>query len=236
MTNEASDPTMLVELPTSVVGALLQMNASLNAGLADSLQTMVAGSTNQAAKRDHESNAKACSMLPAGKYSAEFLGAPLVAWTLPKLFAQVVDLTAGVAPEALDRLAGMCASKRRFVARNPEAIHPGRRDLAVMKTASGWWISKNIGQKDLKRALQAMAEATGLNFGADIVFPSPKDPGGHYREHVYSFSGNLGGPEGFEFHNRLEFRQILVAVLREPTHDSGVRKEFTDIATCDGQM
>ncbi|SIT55452.1 hypothetical protein BQ8794_220016 [Mesorhizobium prunaredense] len=40
-----------------------------------------------------------------------------------------MDLTAEVAPEALHELAAMYARKRRSVARNPEAIHPGRRDL-----------------------------------------------------------------------------------------------------------
>ncbi len=179
MTSEISERTMLVALPESVVGALLQMHASLNAGLADSLQSLIAGSTNEPAKCDHEPNAKACSMLQAGKYSAEFLGTTLAAWTLPEIFAKVVDLTADVAPEALDKLAAMCASKRRFVARNLEAIQPGRPDLAVMQTASGWWISKNIGQEDLKRALLALAQAAGLSFGEDVKFPTPLGFGVH---------------------------------------------------------
>jgi hypothetical protein len=112
MTIEISERTMLVALPESVVGALLQMNASLNAGLADSLQSLIAGSTNEPARRDHEPNAKACPLLQAGKYSAEFLGTTLAAWTLPEIFAQVVDLTAEVAPEALHKLAAMYARKK----------------------------------------------------------------------------------------------------------------------------
>jgi hypothetical protein len=176
MTIEISERRMLVALPESMVGALLQMNASLNAGLAGSLQSLVASSTNEPAERDHGPNAKACSMPQAGKYSAEFLGATLATRTLPEIFAKVVDLTADVAPEALDKLAAMSASKRRFVARNPEAIHPGRPDLAVMQTASGWWISKNIGQEDLKRALQALAQAAGLSFGEDVKFRSMDRP------------------------------------------------------------
>lgn len=179
MTIEISKRTMLVALPESMVGALLQMNASLNEGLADSLQSLIAVSKSEPAERDSEPNAKACSMPQAGKYSAEFLDATLIAWTLPEIFAKVVDLTAYVAPEALDRLASMRASKRRFVARNPEAIHPGRTDLAVMRTVSGWWISKNIGQEDLKRALQALSQAAGLKFGSDIKFPSPLGRGEH---------------------------------------------------------
>lgn len=179
MTIEISKRTMLVALPESVVGALLQMNASLNEGLADSLQSLIAGSTNEPARRDHEPKAKTCLLPQAGKYSAEFLGTTLTARTLPEIFAQVVDLTAEVAPEALHELAAMYARKRRFVARNPEAIHPGRRDLAVMRTASAWWISKNIGQEDLKRALQALAQAAGLRFGEDIKCPSPLGRGEH---------------------------------------------------------
>lgn len=179
MTMEISERKMLVALPESVVGALLTMNASLNAGLADSLQNLIASPTNVPARRDHEPNASTCSQLQAWKYSAEFLGTTLSARTLPEIFAQVVDLTAEVAPEALDELTTMRAAKRRFVARNREAIHPGRRDLDVMRTASGWWISKNIGQEDLKRALQALARAAGLSFGGDIKFPSPLGRGEH---------------------------------------------------------
>jgi len=89
---------------------------------------------------------------------------------LPEIFAQFVDMTAKVAPEALDKLAGMSARRRRFVARNPEAIHPGNRHLPITRTASGWWISKNIGQEDLKRALRALCDAAGLTFGADVKF------------------------------------------------------------------
>lgn len=172
MTIENSERKMLVALPESVVSALLQMNASLNAGLADSLQSLIAASTNEPARSDHEPNARKNSMPQAVRHSAEFLGIPLAASTLPEIFAQVVDSTAKVAPEALDKLAAMSARKRRFVARNPEAIHPGRRDLAVVQTSSGWWISKNIGQEDLKRALRALSQAADLRFGEDIRFPS----------------------------------------------------------------
>ena len=179
MTIEISERTMLVALPESMVGALLQMNASLNAGLAGSLQSLIVGSTNVPAERDHEPNAKACSMPQAGKYSAEFLGETLTSWTLPEIFVQVVDMTAVVAPEALDKLAAMRPRKRRFVARDPEAIHPGRPDLTVRQTTSGWWISKNIGREDLKRALQALAQAAGLSFGEDVKFLSPLGLGEH---------------------------------------------------------
>lgn len=173
MTIEIPERKMLVALPANMVGALLQMNASLNAGLADSLQSfLIAASTNEPAQREKEPHARANSMPQAGRYSAEFLGAPLAASTLPEIFTQFVDWMEEIAPEALLGLAAIRARTRRFVARTPEAIHPGRPDLAVVKTSSGWWISKNIGQDDLKRALRALAQAAGLRFGEDIKFPS----------------------------------------------------------------
>ena len=75
-----------------------------------------------------------------------------------------------VAPEALHKLAAMGARRRGFVAQMPESIHPGRRDLPVMRTTAGWWISKNIGQEDLKRALRALAQAADIRYGNDVKF------------------------------------------------------------------
>jgi hypothetical protein len=45
-----------------------------------------------------------------------------------------------------------------------------------MKTASGWWISKNIGQEDLKRALWALCQASNLTFGLDVTFSTARCP------------------------------------------------------------
>lgn len=172
MSVEVAGRIVLVSLPEGVIEALLKIHALLDAGLADALQRPTAAPCGRSSGLDREASPRAIVNAPARKYVAEFLGVRITAWTLPELFAGLVDLTADVAPEALDKLAAMRARRRRFVARSREAIHPGRQDLGVMRTASGWWISRNIGQADLKRALQALARAAGLGFGEDVRFPA----------------------------------------------------------------
>ena len=110
----------------------------------------------------------------AGKYEATFLGETVSANTLPALFSRIVDMVAEINPAALERLANMKARTRRYVSRTKEAVHPGRADLPVLQTRSGWWISANVGREDIARSLRALAEAAGLTFGRDIRFPAGK--------------------------------------------------------------
>jgi len=105
-----------------------------------------------------------------GKYICEVLGTRLRATTLPLLFLEAVDLFYELAPEALDRLATERARKRRYVSRTKADIHPGRPDLAVIKTRSGWWVSGNVGSRDVARGLKALCLAASLEFGRDLQF------------------------------------------------------------------
>lgn len=166
---DLTERTVLVPLPAHFVDALIKMHATLSADLVGALEASIED-TPRSLSEGRPVKTSQAPPLPDRKYAAEFLGTPFTTWTLPEVFAGIVDMTAMVAPEALNKLAEMSARRRRFVARNPEAIHPGNRDLPVMQTASGWWISKNIGQEDLKRALRALSDATGLKFGSDVKF------------------------------------------------------------------
>jgi hypothetical protein len=170
MRSDFSNRTVLVPLSETFVDVLLKMHAALGPELTDALQASIAGG------QEAQSSGKFALpneplKLPSKRYSAQFLGVFLTAWTLPDMFAEIVDMTAQVAPEALDKLATMQARKRRFVSRTKEAIHPDNRHLPTMQTVSGWWISKNIGQRDLKRALRNLADAAGLTYGRDVIFP-----------------------------------------------------------------
>jgi hypothetical protein len=104
------------------------------------------------------------------KYRLAFLGEELGANTLSELFGALVDSLALVAAEATEKLASMKSRKRAFISRDRGSIHPGRPDLKTLKTATGWWISANIGRVDLSRALDAVCEASGLEVGKDIRF------------------------------------------------------------------
>lgn len=103
-------------------------------------------------------------------YKGEVLGKPIRSETLASFFAAVVDTIYDVAPEAIAQLAQMRARTRAYVARTRTAVHPERIDLPTKKTSSGWYISENIGRKDLVRALKALCQAADLSYGRDIRF------------------------------------------------------------------
>lgn len=96
------------------------------------------------------------------------MGETLRARTLGEMFAKVADALAYVDPDSLERLATRRARKRAFVARDRQAIHPGR---PVLRSDSGWWVSANIGTEDVRRALRAVCAASGLSCGRDMRFP-----------------------------------------------------------------
>ena len=167
MEMQSSQGMVQVSLPISFINALLQMHGALAPEVIQSLKARTI--------EEWQSAPEIAVPVMTGKYSAEFLGIRISAATLPEIFSQIVDLMAGVAPEALEILAKRKSRKRRFVAHDRHDIHPGRRDLPVMRTSSGWWISGNIGSVDLKRALRELSVAAGLTFGRDVVFPAMPD-------------------------------------------------------------
>lgn len=107
-----------------------------------------------------------------GTYVASVLGVPVGADTLGALLRNVVDAIHDLDPAAIERLSEMKARIRRYVAREPEQVHGGRRDLRVTRTRSGWWVSANIGEEDLVRSLMALCRANDLRYGQDIRFPA----------------------------------------------------------------
>ena len=167
-----AEPTALVRLPVRLVEALRQMRDAPDFEVLeeDSAGTAKADTPSASPSLRPDAHARASAR---GKYAAAFLGAPFAARTLPDVFAVIVDMTAQVAPETLETLSNMSARTRRYVARKPEAIHPGNRSLPVMQTNSGWWISKNIGREDLTRGLIALCIASGLKYGVDVQFSLP---------------------------------------------------------------
>lgn len=164
----------LVPLSSSFIEALLKLRVVFDDDLVSALRTSLADSTAPSAA-PAQAKSPAVSTLPRGKYAAEFLGITVATRTLPEVFARIVDMTAIAAPEALERLARVRTRERRFISRDPQEIHLGNRHLPVMQTTSGWWISKNTGQEDLKRALRALCQTSGIDFGTDVKFPIPKE-------------------------------------------------------------
>lgn len=106
----------------------------------------------------------------AGKYGLRLLGETLRAGTLAGAFGALIDRLTELDPGVVEKLAPRRSRKRAYVAKERAAIHPGRPDLPVRRTRSGWWISANIGSADLDRALRAVCAASGLTYGRDVCF------------------------------------------------------------------
>jgi len=170
---ETSAQTVLVSLPISLIEALLTIRSALDDDIASALGKSVGGAT---------ASNKAVSNRPVpdvdaperGKYAAELLGVAFSAKTLAAVFGRVVDMMAEVAPETLVSLAAVRTRGRRFVSLEPRDIHPHSPHLPVLRTESGWWISKNISTDQLKLALRSLCKVSGLSFGKDLKFPLKK--------------------------------------------------------------
>jgi hypothetical protein len=112
----------------------------------------------------------ACSQRERGKYGLELFGETLRANALAELFGALIDRLDELDSVAVEKLSKEHAAKRAFVSREKDTIHPGRPDLPLRKTRSGWWISANIGTEDLERALKRTCSANDLVYGHDIRF------------------------------------------------------------------
>ena len=132
--------------------------------------------TQQGFSVDHRTDKHSIGMVKfsSGKYVGEIFGVRVTARTLPEFFEIILNIISHVAPEVLVYLSVFQTQSRRFVAASPELVHLDNPNLPVMKTASGWWISKNIGQEDLKRALRALCYVSGLKYGGDVIFSDYK--------------------------------------------------------------
>lgn len=170
MTIATANSMVQLTLPKALIASMLVVHDDLRAALVEVLRA-----TKEAdVEEDTHAAAPSVDEVMTGadaKYHGELLGQKLAASTLPMLLGQFVDQMACVAPEALEELSYRRSRKRRFVARRWESVHPGRPDLGVLQTTSGWWVSSNIGKEDLIRALKELASSAGLQFNRDVRFP-----------------------------------------------------------------
>jgi hypothetical protein len=107
------------------------------------------------------------------QHGLELFGAEtLRAATLPELHVALIDRFDELDSEANEKIAALRSRKRAYISRDKNAIHPGRPDLPVRRSQSGWRISANIGRRDLWRTLKATCTANDLVYGHDIRYRS----------------------------------------------------------------
>lgn len=61
--------------------------------------------------------------------------------------------------------------KRRYIARTPEELYPGRADLHELREVlpGGWFVATNLNNATKKSIIRLAADVAGLSFGKDIV-------------------------------------------------------------------
>ncbi len=107
------------------------------------------------------------STLPA-KHACEVLGVTVRANSLGELFGNVIDVVDSVAPELVEKFSQTGSSRRRYVSRDRQDVHIGRPDLPVMRTRSGWWVSKNVNRQQTVSQLRKLCKMTGLEWRKDM--------------------------------------------------------------------
>ena len=60
---------------------------------------------------------------------------------------------------------------RRYIARTPEELYPGRPDLQDLREElpGGWLVATNLNNVLKKSIIRLAAEVAGLTFGKDVV-------------------------------------------------------------------
>lgn len=61
---------------------------------------------------------------------------------------------------------------RRYVARTPEELYPGRPDLASeysVQLSSGWWVGTNLSRAAIARIIEMACEVARISFGRELV-------------------------------------------------------------------
>lgn len=62
--------------------------------------------------------------------------------------------------------------KRRYLARTPDELYPGRPDLArenSVKIGSGWYLGTNASRQAINRIIEMACEVARINFGHDLI-------------------------------------------------------------------
>ena len=164
---------VLVELSCDTVALLLAVRCDQEDGVGAVIDRLAQLKfppvlDEQESRPRHES--EPISRRPRGKYQYDFLGKEGASETLGKLLVDVLQCFADLDDNFLKRFSERHGRSRRFVARNPSAIYPGREDLSdyTAEVCQGWWVGTNYSRVDVRRLLRAACEVTGLIWDVDL--------------------------------------------------------------------
>lgn len=116
-------------------------------------------------------NPEPVSPQPGKKYRYDFLGEEGTANTLGDLLVDILRSFADLDAEFLEKFSEGQGRVRRFLARNPKAIYPGREDLSnySAEVCLGWWVGTNYSRVDVRRLLHSACQVAGLTWEVDLL-------------------------------------------------------------------
>lgn len=170
MTIVRDQQSMMLSLPEATVAQLLSLRERRGESLAEVVARISMHRTAKKTSPERQKNQFSTSS-GASKYVCELLGTKIYASTLGSLFGNVVDILDELAPESLLQISERKVKTRRILSRKKDGVHISARHLPVLRTNSGWWISKNISKSQTVGNLRALCLATGIKFGSDMRFP-----------------------------------------------------------------
>lgn len=176
MNTEQDAVNVSVELPLPFIHGLLALAHLMDAGITSALQAAInahhtASRTQEITPNFHEGSMRYKPGSQDDSLKVEILGQQFHGTTLADLFAQCVDTIHDLDPSAIERLSKKKTHARRYVARQPADIHFKSPHLETVQTRSGWWISANVSEQQVRTAMRLLAEASDLAFGKDFLFP-----------------------------------------------------------------
>jgi len=171
---------VFVELPIPFVRGLLALTHLMDERVSGSLRTAIEAHDKTSIESEQHNqpspmhNKDSIHVAEVSSRVAEILGQRVLGATLPEMFARCIDLIEERDPCAVNRLAQRKTHARRYVARERESIHFKSPHLnpQTIQTKSGWWVSTNVSEPQVTRALSHLARAANLKFGEDIIFPA----------------------------------------------------------------
>lgn len=107
--------------------------------------------------------------------AAEFtlLGQRGRAATNADLLVAVLRLLAARDPRFLTMFSSEGGRTRRYVAKDPVDLYPGRPDLSRFskEIAPGWWVGTNYSAKETESILKKACRVAGVEWGVDLRLP-----------------------------------------------------------------
>lgn len=166
--------TVLVTLPCNIVEQLLSYRQDDEDGVASVIERLASHHLSQNSANGENADPPDLNKVkkqPRGIYQYSLLGEKGAADTLGKLLVSILRCFAELDENFLGQYCELRGRTRRFVARHPAAIYPGRGDLSKLtaEVRPGWYVGTNYSKIDIRRLLRGACQVAGIKWRDDLI-------------------------------------------------------------------